>query len=128
MYYRKAMPEIDVASFSTTVDDQTKEFTERLDQIQSGRLVDSQKSGYQAVGLENYMFTNMMLFGLYYCIVIAIIYRLYSSVKYSRNIKFIIILAIIMYPYVISSIEMRVYNFVTYYYAIVTGNVYITGT
>ncbi len=115
-------------SFSAIVDEQTKEFTERLNQIQSNRLVDSQKSGYQAVGLENYMFANTLLFGLYYCIVIAIIYRLYSSVKYSRNIKFIIILAIIMYPYVISSIEMRIYSFATYYYAIVTGNVYITGT
>jgi hypothetical protein len=122
------MSGLNIMSFSATVDDQTKEFTERLNQIKSSRLVDSQKSGYQAVGLENYMFANTLLFGLYYCIVIAIIYRLYSSIKYSRNIKFIIILAIIMYPYVISSIEMRIYSFATYYYAIVTGNVYITGT
>ncbi len=121
------MPGIDIGSFSVTVNEQNKDFGERLDQIQSGRMVDSQKSGYQTAGLENYMFANTLLFGLYYCIVIAIIYRLYSSVKYSRNIKIVIVIAIVMYPYMISSIETRIYNFIAYYYAIITGNVY-TGT
>ncbi len=121
------MSGIDIGSFSVTVNEQNKDFGERLDQIQSGRMVDSQKSGYQTAGLENYNFANTLLFGLYYCIAIAIAYRLYSSIKYSRNIKIVIVMAIVLYPYVISSIESRVYNLIAYYYAIVTGSVY-TGT
>ena len=119
------MAGVDITEFTKTINTQNSELQERLDKIQSSHMVDSQKSGYQTAGLENYMFANMLLFGLYLCIVIGIAYRLYSSVKYSRNIKIVIVTAFVMYPYVISSIESGVYNYIAYYYALITGT---TGT
>ena len=119
------MTGVDISDFTKTINKQNIELQERLDKIQSSHMVDSQNSGYQTVGLENYAFVNMLLFGLYYCIVIGIAYRLYSSVKYSQRVKIAIILVFAMYPYVINSIEIGVYNYIMYYYALITGT---TGT
>ena len=113
--------DIDIKSFNKTVNEQTKQLQEQYDKIKSEHMVYSQKSNYQSEGLDTYIFANLLLFVIYYCIVIAIIYRLYSSVKYSRNIKFAIILLFVIYPYVISSIEAGIYNYFTYYYTLVTA-------
>ena len=123
------MTVIDKTLFIKTINEQTKDLQEQLERIDSKHMVDSQKSGYQAKSLDTYIFTNFLLFVLYYCIVIGIAYRMYSYTKYSRNVKIAIVLAFALYPYLISSIEMSIYGYIVYYYALITGNVYvITGT
>jgi len=115
---------VDSDSFVNTVEKQNTDFRNRLQTMESDRLLDSQKSMYQLPSLDNYSFANSILSIIYICIVLALAYKLYGSTNYSRPIRVLILLAVATYPFLIASIELILYDNILFYYSVITGNVY----
>ena len=115
---------VDSDSFVNTVEKQNTDFRNRLQTMESDRLLDSQKSMYQLPSLDNYSFANSILSIIYICIVVVLAYKLYGSTKYSIPIKVLILSAVAIYPFLIASIELVLYDNVLFYYSVITGNVY----
>lgn len=115
---------VDSDSFVNTVEKQNTDFRNRLQTMESDRLLDSQKSMYQLPSLDNYSFANSILSIIYICIVLVLAYKLYGSAKYSIPIKVLILSVVAIYPFLIASIELILYDNVLFYYSVITGNVY----
>jgi hypothetical protein len=115
---------IDINLFANTVEKQNTDFRNRLQTMESDRRLDSQKSIYQMPSLDNYSFANSILSIIYICIVLVLAYKLYGSAKYSTLIKVLILASVAVYPFIISSIELTLYDNILFYYSLVTGNVY----
>ena len=115
---------VDSDSFVNTVEKQNTDFRNRLQTMESDRLLDSQKSMYQLPSLDNYSFANSILSIIYICIVLVLAYKLYGSTKYSIPIKVLILSVVAIYPFLIASIELILYDNVLFYYSVITGNVY----
>lgn len=115
---------VDSDSFVNTVEKQNTDFRNRLQTMESDRLLDSQKSMYQLPSLDNYSFANSILSIIYICIVLILAYKLYGSTKYSIPIKVLILSVVAIYPFLIASIELIIYDNVLFYYSVITGNVY----
>lgn len=110
--------------FKDSIIKQTAEYDTKLQESLSKHMVYSQKTEYMTPGLENYYFTNVILFAIYFCVVGLVAYRLYPSVKYTKNMKIAIMIGFVIYPFVISAIELRLFDSFYYYYALITGTVF----
>ena len=119
------MANIPTAAFTQAIQNQNTQYESMILSLNSEYLIDSQKSMYQTVSLDNYIFANTILIILYYCIVIGIAYKLYTSVGYSRWMKITIIILLSLFPRGINTIELAIYDYFIYYYSLATGIVYV---
>ena len=71
-----------------------------------------------------YKFANSILFLVYYILVAAIAFIVVRSDS-SRTIKALLVIAFVVYPFVINNIEILLYGLMKYIYAILSGTVYV---
>jgi len=85
---------------------------------------DQQKSNYQSQQLDILNTWNSYLFIIYYVFVLILCYFLYYSKTLFIYMKVSILLSLLLYPFIINTIETNLYNAIRYTFAIINGNVY----
>jgi hypothetical protein len=85
---------------------------------------DQQKSNYQSQQLDVLNTWNSYLFIIYYVFVLILCYFLYYSNTLLNYMKVSILLSLLLYPFIINTIETNLYNAIRYTFAIINGNVY----
>lgn len=85
---------------------------------------DDRKTMYQNTIVRGNNYYAFLLFCFYYALCAIIIFVLYRSVAYSTKIKVLILLAFLIYPFIISIIELKIYNIFAFFKALVTGTIY----
>jgi hypothetical protein len=85
---------------------------------------DQQKSNYQSQQLDVLNTWNSYLFIIYYVFVLILCYFLYYSNTLLNYMKVSILLSLLLYPFIINTIETNLYNAIRYTFSIINGNVY----
>jgi hypothetical protein len=85
---------------------------------------DQQKSNYQSQHLDVLNTWNGYLFIIYYVFVLILCYFLYYSNTLLNYMKVSIVLSLLIYPFIINTIETNLYNAIRYTFSIINGNVY----
>ena len=108
----------------TLVNAQNATLSELSKNIENSYSTDDRKTMYQNTIVRGNNYYVFILFCFYYALCLIVVFALYMSVDYSRIIKVLIILAFLIYPFVIGIIELRIYNIFAFFKALVTGAIY----
>jgi uncharacterized membrane protein YhdT len=88
---------------------------------------DQQKVRYLSVDIQNYVFWNFVLWILYYVISLVAIYFVFygkNALYFTRWFKIAIVVLFLLYPMIITSLEILVYGLFTYLYSLITNRPY----
>jgi len=97
----------------------------QIDKISNIYSADNQRAIYQTTNLEYQTTIYSYLLIAYYLLLVILIFLFYFDIKnVSRIVKVGIIIAIILYPWVIYLFEKFIYFIFAYLYSIVNGNVF----
>lgn len=110
-------------NINSNLEDQNAKLQSQVQKITEIHSTDYQKSNYQITNIENHRFANIIMSFVYYFLVLYIAYVIFK-LDSSRVFKAIMLGAFIAYPFIISNVEMLLYEFVLYFYAIITNTVY----
>jgi hypothetical protein len=106
------------------VKDQNTTLEELSKNIYESYSTDDRKTMYQNTIVRGNNYYVFLLFCFYYALCAIIAFVLYKSASYSTKIKVLILLAFLIYPFVIGMIELKIYNIFAFLKAIVTGTIY----
>lgn len=106
------------------VNAQNKTLEELSKNINESYSTDDRKTMYQNTIVRGNNYYVFLLFCFYYALCAIIAFVLYKSADYSTKIKILILLAFLIYPFVIGIIELKMYNIFAFLKAIVTGTIY----
>jgi hypothetical protein len=90
--------------------------------------LDSQKATYQAQKITSLLSTNAYIFYLYWIFLLVVLYKLYLKPLWKWYIRLLILLAFVLYPFVIGFIETLILFILNYMYALINSNVYTNYT
>jgi len=102
--------------------------------VESGNMrdsysIDSQKGKYMIYNIINWNRLNFYLWSVYYIIVIVIYYLfIKGEIELNKNTKIYIAILLFIYPFLISSIELIIYNFFYFLYTVIIGIPYPKNT
>jgi hypothetical protein len=111
-------------NINNNLEDQNKKLDAQFKKVGEVYSTDYQKSNYQNANVTYYKFANSILFLVYYILVAAIAFIVVRSDS-SRIIKALLVIAFVVYPFVINNIEFLLYGLMKYIYAILSGTVYV---
>jgi hypothetical protein len=106
------------------VNAQNETLKELSKNINESYSTDDRKTMYQNTIVRGNNYYVFLLFCFYYALCAIIAFVLYKSADYSTKIKILILLAFLIYPFVIGIIELKMYNIFAFLKAIVTGTIY----
>ena len=106
------------------VKDQNATLKELSKNINESYSTDDRRTMYQNTIVRGNNYYVFLLFCFYYALCAIIAFVLYKSADYSTKIKILILLAFLIYPFVIGIIELKMYNIFAFLKAIVTGTIY----
>ena len=104
---------------------QNKKLSDQVKKTSEIHSTDYQKSNYQNANMMSYKFANNILFWSYWVLVLIVAYVVFNSGT-TRAIKAIIIGLFIAYPFIITNIEILLYELLRYLYALLSNTVYTT--
>ena len=109
---------------TTLVNAQNATLSELSKNITDSYSTDDRKTMYQNTILRGNNYYVFILFCFYYALCAIVVFALYKSADYSTKIKVLIILAFLIYPFIIGTIELKIYNIFAFFKALVTGTIY----
>lgn len=84
--------------------------------------IDSQKGKYMIYNIMNWNRFNFYLWSIYYIIVIVIYYLfIRGEIELKKNTKIYIAILLFIYPFLISTLELIIYNFFHFLYSVMIG-------
>lgn len=91
---------------------------------------DNQKTKYLLNNMNWYVYVNFFLWYIYYILSLAVLYCIFYSKDrgYSIFVKFLIFVAFLVYPLIISSIEYGILDWIYYIYSLFRGSLYQSST
>lgn len=98
-----------------------KETAKNIDDVYS---TDGRKAMYLTDMMRGNNKNIFLLFCFYYALCVIVAFALYKSTDYSIAVKVLIVLAFLVYPFVISMIELKMYNIYEFLKAFVFGTIY----
>ena len=98
-----------------------KETAKNIDDVYS---TDGRKAMYETDMMRGNNKNIFLLFCFYYALCLIVGFVLYKSTDYSIAVKVLIVLAFLVYPFVISMIELKMYNIYEFLKAFVFGTIY----
>jgi len=111
-------------STALLVNAQNATLSELSKNITDSYSTDDRKAMYQNTIVRGNNYYAFLLFCFYYALCAIVAFVLYKSASYSTKIKILILLAFLIYPFVIGIIELKIYNVFAFLKAIVTGTIY----
>jgi hypothetical protein len=90
---------------------------------------DNQKVKYLVADISYFTYINFILWVIYYILCLGVIYvTIYGKDRgYSRWIKGLIIIAFLVYPFLIITIELGLYSLFSFLYSFMVGSAYKKG-
>ena len=89
---------------------------------------DDQKVNYQSIQIDFINTINYVLYIVYFALLVVVAFiLLFNMPTYNIYIRGLIALLFIVYPFIIGYIEYILYIVFSYVYAMLNGNVYISG-
>ena len=87
---------------------------------------DQQKVKYLIADISYYTYINFILWVIYYILCLAVIYFTFYGKQrgYSTTTKIMIILAFLLYPMLIITLELWLYRLLAFLYSILVGTAY----
>jgi hypothetical protein len=110
------------------VDAQNKSINETAKNIDDVYSTDERKTMYESDMLRGNSRNIFLLFCFYYALCLIVGFTLYRSSDYSVKVKVFIVLAFLVYPFLISMIELKMYNIYEFLKAFVMGTIYSSST
>ena len=106
------------------VDAQNTAIKETAKNIDNAYSTDGRKAMYETDMMRGNNKNIFLLFCLYYALCVIVAFALYKSTDYSIAVKVLIVLAFLAYPFIISMIELKMYNIYEFLKAFVMGTIY----
>lgn len=106
------------------VDAQNNSIMETAKNIDDVYSTDGRKAMYESDMVRGNNKNIFLLICFYYALCVIVAFALYRSVEYSNAIKVLIVFAFLIYPFVISMIELKMYNIYEFLKAFVLGTIY----
>jgi hypothetical protein len=110
------------------VDAQNKAIRETSKNIDDAYSTDGRKAMYETDMMRGNNRNIFLLFCFYYALCVIVAFSAFKSTDFSITIKVIIVLAFLLYPFIISMIEIKMYNIYEFLKAFVTGTIYSTSS
>ena len=110
-----------------TVNAQNKTLAEEAKNIREEYSSDDRRTFYENISLRSSNVYVVVLFFIYYILFFGLAFVLYKSVDYSAKMKVVLLLLFILYPFVISMVELKIYNLFMYFKALMTGSTFKKG-
>ena len=111
-----------------TIEAQNKILAEEAKNIGEEYSSDDRRTFYENISLRSNNAYVFVLFCIYYILFFGLAFVLYKSAEYSIKMKAFILLSFLLYPFVISMIELKIYDTFMYLKALVTGTIYKKST
>lgn len=105
---------------------QNKTLEEETQNITEEYSSDDRRTFYENISLRGNNAYIFVLFCIYYIMFFGVAFVLYRSVDYSIKMKAFLLALFLFYPFVISMVELKIYNLFMYFKALVTGSIYKT--
>ena len=106
------------------IESQNKTLAEEAKNIGEEYSSDDRRTFYENISLRSSNVYVVVLFFIYYILFFGLAFVLYKSVDYSAKMKVVLLLLFILYQFVISMVELKIYNLFMYFKALVTGSIY----
>jgi hypothetical protein len=106
------------------VDAQNTAIKETAKNIDDAYSTDQRKAIYEHDMMRGNNKNIFLLFSFYYALCVIVAFILYRSSEYSNWVKVLIVLAFLAYPFIISMIELKIYNIYEFLKAFVMGTIY----
>lgn len=106
------------------IDAQNLAISETAKNIDDAYSTDGRKAMYESEMLRGNNKNIFLLFCFYYALCLIVAFSLYKSADYSNKVKVLIVLAFLIYPFVISMIELKIYNIYEFFKAFLLGTIY----
>jgi hypothetical protein len=103
---------------------QNKTLAEEAKNIGEEYSSDDRRTFYENINLRGNNAYIFVLFCIYYMLFFGAAFVLYKSVDYSAKMKVALLLLFLLYPFLISMVELKIYNTFMYFKALVTGTIY----
>ena len=113
-----------MADTKQLVDAQNTAIKETAKNIDDAYSTDQRKAIYEHDMMRGNNKNIFLLFCFYYALCVIVAFILYRSSEYSNWVKVIIVLAFLAYPFIISMIELKMYNIYEFLKAFVMGTIY----
>ena len=113
-----------MADTKQLVDAQNTAIKETAKNIDDAYSTDQRKAIYEHDMMRGNNKNIFLLFCFYYALCAIVAFILYRSSEYSNWVKVIIVLAFLAYPFIISMIELKMYNIYEFLKAFVMGTIY----
>ena len=110
-----------------TVNAQNKTLAEEAKNIGEEYSSDDRRTFYENISLRGNNAYIFVLFCIYYILFFGLAFVLYRSVDYSIKMKVTLLLLFLLYPFLISMVELKIYNLFMYFKALVTGSTFKKG-
>jgi len=107
-----------------TIDAQNTAISETAKNIDNAYSTDGRKAMYETEMMSGNNKNIFLLFCFYYALSLVVAFVLYRSTDYSNKVKVLIIFAFLLYPFVISMIELKMYNIYEFFKAFLLGTIY----
>ena len=117
-----------MADTKQLVDAQNTAIKETAKNIDDAYSTDQRKAIYEHDMMRGNNKNIFLLFCFYYALCVIVAFILYRSSEYSNWVKVIIVLAFLAYPFIISMIELKMYNIYEFLKAFVMGTIYSSST
>ena len=108
----------------TAINAQNKTLEEEAKNIGEEYSSDDRRTFYENINLRGNNAYIFVLFCIYYIMFFGVAFVLYRSVDYSIKMKAVLLLLFLLYPFLISMVEIKIYNLFMYFKALVTGSIY----
>lgn len=112
-------------TYYTAITKQNEKLSDKVKNANSGDFTYDQKANFQYEQVSTFVQLNYILFIAYYVFIIVIVGLLFFVQKnMSIYLKIAIIVALIIYPFIIYTIEEFIYTWGSYTTALISGTVY----
>lgn len=112
----------------TAITAQNATLEEEAKNIEEEYSSDDRRTFYENINLRGNNAYIFLLFCIYYILFFGVAFVLYRSVDYSIKMKVFLLLLFLFYPFLISMVELKIYNVFMYFKALITGTIYKKST
>jgi hypothetical protein len=112
-------------NFYNSIVNQNKQLDAEIQNYKNNYSTDDQKVFYQSQQVDYLNLFNSYLFIIYYALFLVLCYFLYYSKTLSKYMRIGMVILILLYPFIIMTVEKNIFVVLMYIFAIINGNAYI---
>lgn len=104
---------------------QNEKLDDQLKKLKERNSTDFQRTKYENKTISTYSFVNSALLWVFYLVVLVVAVLIFRTSAVGLYAKVAIIVAFLIYPFIVNSAERILYKLLSYSYALMSGTVYV---